>query len=145
MVVSHHLSVGGPLFLDRTLYRSLVGALQYLTITRPDIAHAVNSINQFLYAPTEEYFLIVKRILRYADYLDTHRSTSSYSVYLGDNLISWSAKKQPTVSRSDSESIYRALAYIVVKLLWLTHLLCDLHVPIPQRSLLLCDKKCNLF
>eukprot|EP00253_Pinus_taeda_P002755 PITA_02755 len=44
MVVSQHLSADGPLFSDLTLYRSLVGALQYLTITRPDIAHAINSV-----------------------------------------------------------------------------------------------------
>ena len=65
MVVSQHLSSDGPLFSDPTLYRSLVGALQYLTITRPDIAHVVNSISQFLHSLTEDHFLVVKRILRY--------------------------------------------------------------------------------
>ena len=45
MVVSQHLSSDGPLFSNPTLYLSLVDALQYLTITRPDIAHAVNSVN----------------------------------------------------------------------------------------------------
>ena len=65
MVVSQHLSIDGPLFSDDRLYRSLVGALQYLTITRPDISHVINSINQFLHSPTEDHFLVVKRILRY--------------------------------------------------------------------------------
>jgi hypothetical protein len=65
MVVSQHLSSDGPLFSDPTLYRSLVGALQYLTITRPDIAYAVNSVSQFPHSPTEDHFLAVKRILRY--------------------------------------------------------------------------------
>ena len=116
MVVSQHLSADGPLFSDPTLYRSLVGALQYLTITRPDIAHAVNSVSQFLHSPTEDHFLAVKRILRYvkgtlhfgltfhpsaapgalvaysdADWAgcpDTRRSTSGYSIYLDDNLVS---------------------------------------------------------
>uniref|UniRef100_A0A2N9ICA8 Reverse transcriptase Ty1/copia-type domain-containing protein n=1 Tax=Fagus sylvatica TaxID=28930 RepID=A0A2N9ICA8_FAGSY len=110
MVVSQHLSADGPLFPDPTLYRSLVGALQYLTITRPDIAHAVNSVSQFMHAPTADHFLAVKRILRYvkgtlhfgltfrpsaapgtlvaysdADWAgcpDTRRSTSGYSIYL---------------------------------------------------------------
>ncbi|KAJ9552405.1 hypothetical protein OSB04_016450 [Centaurea solstitialis] len=55
----------GVPFSDPTLYRSLVGALQYLTITRPDLAYAVNSVRQFLQAPTVDHFLAVKRILRY--------------------------------------------------------------------------------
>ncbi|XP_068660807.1 uncharacterized mitochondrial protein AtMg00810-like [Aristolochia californica] len=114
MVVSQHLSSVSQLFSDPTLYRSLVGALQYLTIMRPDIAHVVNSVSQFLHSPTANHFLIVKRILRYikgtlhyglsfrpsaspgslvaysnadrAGCPDTHRSTSGYSIYLGDNL-----------------------------------------------------------
>ncbi|RVW62469.1 Retrovirus-related Pol polyprotein from transposon RE2 [Vitis vinifera] len=148
-------------------------ALQYLTITRPDIAHAVNSVSQFLHAPTIDHFFAIKRILRYvkgtlhfgltfrpstipsalvaysdADWagcLDTRRSTSGYSIYLGNNLVSWSAKKQPTVSRSSCESEYRALAMTAAELLWLTHLLHDLKVPIPQQPLLLCDNKSAIF
>lgn len=58
------LSSGAP-FDDPTLYRSLVGALQYLTITRPDLSYAVNMVSQFLQAPTTDHFLAVKRILRY--------------------------------------------------------------------------------
>ena len=65
MVVSQHMSFDGPLFLDPTLYRSLVGALQYLTITRLNIAHVVNFVSQFLHSSTEDHFLAVKRILRY--------------------------------------------------------------------------------
>lgn len=65
MVVSQHMSADGPLFCDLTLYRSLIGALQYLTITRPDISHAVNSVSQFLHAPTENHFLVVNLILHY--------------------------------------------------------------------------------
>ncbi|RVX03952.1 putative mitochondrial protein [Vitis vinifera] len=127
-----HLSADGPLFSDSTLYRSLVGVFQYLTITRPDISHVVNFVGQFLYSPTKDHFLIVKRILRYvkgtlhfdltfhssvasgvlvaysnADWAgcpDTRRSTFGYSIYLGSDLVSWNAKKQPTVSRSSCES-----------------------------------------
>jgi hypothetical protein len=156
MVVSQHLSADGPLFSDPTLYRSFIGALQYLTITQPDITHAVNSVSQFLHSPTDNHYLVAKRILRYvkgtlhfglnihpsiapgalvaysdADWAgcpDTRRSTSGYSINLGDNLVSWSAKKQPTVSRSSCESEYRALALTAAEIVWLTHLLRDLKV-----------------
>ena len=46
-------------------FRSLVGCLQYLTFTRPDIAYSVNTVCQFLHNPTEEHLLAAKRILRY--------------------------------------------------------------------------------
>ncbi|XP_042958096.1 uncharacterized mitochondrial protein AtMg00810-like [Carya illinoinensis] len=82
MVVSHHLTSNGPTFSDPTLYRSLVGALQYLTITRPNIAHVVNFVSQFLHPPTTNHFLVVKRILCYVKgtlhfNLTFHPSTAS--------------------------------------------------------------------
>ncbi|CAM8882756.1 unnamed protein product [Rhodiola kirilowii] len=172
MVVSQYLTVDGSPFSYPTLYRSLVGALQYLTITRPDIAHAVNSVSQFMHTPTIDHFLDVKRILRYvkgtinfghtfrsnvpadlvaysdADWAscpDTRRSTPGYSIYLGHNLVSLSAKKQLNVSRSSCESEYRALATTAAEVLWIMHLLRDLKVPIPQMPLLLCDNKSAIF
>lgn len=48
---------------DATKYRSLVGALQYLTLTRPDISFVVNKVCQFLHAPTTSHLSAVKRIL----------------------------------------------------------------------------------
>jgi hypothetical protein len=50
---------------DATDYRSVVGALQYLTLTRPDIAFPVNKVCRFLHAPTTVYWSIVKRIPRH--------------------------------------------------------------------------------
>lgn len=55
----------GEPFSDRTLYRSLVGALQYFTITRPDLAYYVNTMCQFQQNPTTDHFQVVKRILQY--------------------------------------------------------------------------------
>jgi hypothetical protein len=61
-VVGNHLSAEGQLFSDPTMSRSLAGALQYLTITRPDLSFSVNSICQFMHAPTDDHFRALKRI-----------------------------------------------------------------------------------
>lgn len=50
---------------DATKYRSIVGALQYLTLIRPDISFSVNKVCQFLHSPTVEHWTSVKMILRY--------------------------------------------------------------------------------
>jgi hypothetical protein len=57
-------SDGVPLS-DPTLYRTLVGSLVYLTITRPDIAHAVHVVSQFVVSPTTVHWAVVLRILRF--------------------------------------------------------------------------------
>ncbi|RVX23296.1 Retrovirus-related Pol polyprotein from transposon RE2 [Vitis vinifera] len=46
-------------------YRSIVGALQYITITRPEIAFSVNKVCQFMQKPLDTHWKAVKRILRY--------------------------------------------------------------------------------
>ena len=69
---------------------------------------------------TVDYGLVLHRspsaelvVYTYADWAgcpDTRRSTSSYVVFLGANLVSWSSKWQPVVSRSSAEAEYRAVA-----------------------------------
>jgi hypothetical protein len=106
--------MGAPVS-DPTAYRSLAGALQYLTFTRPDIAYVVQQVCLHMHDPREPHLTAAMRILRYlqgtlnyglllcrastldlvvytnadcAGCPDTHRSTSGYVVFLGDNLVS---------------------------------------------------------
>ncbi|KAA0053496.1 putative mitochondrial protein [Cucumis melo var. makuwa] len=67
-----------------------------------------------------------------------------YCFYLGDSLISWRSKKQIVVSRSITESEYRALADTTAKLLWLRWLLTDMGVPQQSPTLLHCDNRSDI-
>ncbi|KAK1411497.1 hypothetical protein QVD17_38046 [Tagetes erecta] len=156
----------GDLFHDPTTYRSLAGALQYLTFTRPDISYAVQQVCMHMHAPRQSHFDALKRILRYvkgtismglflkrsslaslvaytdADWAgcpDTRRSTSGYCVFLGDNLLSWSSKRQTTLSRSSAEAEYRGVANVVAVICWLRNLLLELFCPPMHASIVYCD------
>lgn len=145
----------GEKFHDVKLYRSTVGALQYVTLTRPEITYSVNKVCQFMHSPTNFHCQAVKRILRYLggtlDYdmifrksldlslqdfadsnwtsdLDDRKSTSGSCVYFGGNLIQWASKKQSIISRSSTEDEYRSLAHVSAELVWLRSLFQDLNI-----------------
>lgn len=58
-------STKGELLPDPTEYRRVVGALQYCTISHPDIAYAMSQLCQFMHNPHEPHWVAVKRVLRY--------------------------------------------------------------------------------
>ena len=159
-------AVSGDPVQDPSDFRSLAGALQYLTFTRSDIAYAVQQVCLHMHDPREPHLAALKRILRYvrgtlhlglvlrpssqhelvaysdADWAgcpDTRKSTSGYAVFLGDNLISWSSKRQNTVSRSSAEAEYRAVANTVAEASWLRQLLSELQSPLQRATLVYCD------
>jgi len=71
--------------------------------------------------------------------LDSRRSRGAYCVFLGSNLISWSSRKQPTVSRSSIEAEYKSVANTATELLWIQSLLRDLGLQLHYPPKLWCD------
>ncbi|XP_071712767.1 uncharacterized mitochondrial protein AtMg00810-like [Rutidosis leptorrhynchoides] len=160
------LTTAGPPVKDPTLYRSLAGALQYLTFTRPGISYDVQQICLFMHDPREPHMAALRRIIRYVQgtldlglqlfssstcslvaYSDadwagcpsTRRSTSGYCVFLGNNLLSWSSKRQHTRSRSSAEAEYRGVANAVAETCWIRNLLRELHCLLSSATLVYCD------
>ena len=70
---------------------------------------------------------------------DSRHSTLGYCVYLGDNLVSWTSKRQTIVSHSSAEAEYRAVVHVVAECCWLRQLLQELHLPLPKATIVYCD------
>nr|GEU72271.1 ribonuclease H-like domain-containing protein [Tanacetum cinerariifolium] len=150
------LGADGDPVSDLILYRSLAGSLRYLMFIHHDISYAVQHVCLYMHDHREPYLYALKRILRYvhgtmdyglqlfssstidlvaysdADWVGcptTRRSTSGYYVFIGNNLLSWSFKRQPMLSRSSAEAEYRSVADVVAQTCWLRNLLRELHTP----------------
>ncbi|GJY28553.1 ribonuclease H-like domain-containing protein [Tanacetum coccineum] len=124
---------------DPTMYLSLAGGLQYLTFTCPDLSYAGTlDLGLHLYASSTT-ILVGYTNADWASFPSTRRSTSGYCVFLGDNILSWSAKRQHTLSRSSADAKYRGVANVVAETAWLRNLLRELHFPLSTATLIYCD------
>ncbi|XP_042415495.1 uncharacterized mitochondrial protein AtMg00810-like [Zingiber officinale] len=125
----YSLSNGSPLS-DLNLYRTVVGSLVYLTVTRSDIAYAVHVVSQFVTAPTTIHWAAILQYLRgtqfqsllfpstfslelcaYSDAdwvhdLTDRKSTTDFCIFLEDSLFFWKSKKYENFS---SETFYSSL------------------------------------
>ena len=108
------------------MYCSLVGKLNFLTHTRPDLAYTVQTLSQYLQNPTQAHYNALQHTLHYvhsttgqgillhatdklslqafsdSDWgvcIDTRRSVTGYLLWLGQSPISWKSKKQTIVSK----------------------------------------------
>ncbi|GKA93802.1 hypothetical protein Tco_0815788 [Tanacetum coccineum] len=132
--------------VNATKYQSMIGALTYLTSSRPDIVHATCLCARYQAKPIEKHLKKVKRILLYhrgtfnmrlwymkdfgfeltgfsdADYAgckDTFKSTSSEAQFLREKLVSWSSKKQDCTSLLTTEAEYVSLSACCAQVLWM--------------------------
>nr|GEU29282.1 integrase, catalytic core [Tanacetum cinerariifolium] len=118
MVTSSSLSLDDSIaFSNPVKYRQVVGSLQYVTLSRPDIAFAVNKARDS----------------------NDRWSTGGFAIYLVSNLRSWTTCKQRTVLRSSTEAEYKALADTVAKLTWLQALRNELGICSSSTPILWCD------
>ncbi|GJT63798.1 retrovirus-related pol polyprotein from transposon TNT 1-94 [Tanacetum coccineum] len=162
---------GGTPLQDPLLYRTLVGKLIYLTITRHDLAFSAQALSQFLQIPTTLHMKALIKVLRYvklttsqglffptnnnlhmtvfcdSDWAScpfSRRSFTGYGVFLGPSLISWQSKKQLVISRSSTEVEYRALADTTCEVTWLKCLLKEFQVFISTPIPIMCDNASSI-
>lgn len=154
------------LYSDPTLYRSVLGTLQYVCYTRPDISFSVNKLSQYMHEPTIKQWTYVERLLRYLRGTISHgllikpapqlrlqafadadwggnrpdrKSTSGFCTYLGPNPITWTSRKQQVVARNATDAEYRSVADAVADVLWIIALLKEMYIDIVDTPNIWCD------
>nr|XP_018628930.1 uncharacterized mitochondrial protein AtMg00810-like [Nicotiana tomentosiformis] len=150
-------SKGDELLEDRGSYQRLIGKLLYLTITRPDISYAVQSLTLHVVRyikkqPGMSLLMSSDSNEEIEAFCDSDRTScpmsrkfvTGYCVKLGTSTISWKAKKQHTVSRSSAEAEYRSMAHTTAELVWLKGLLEELNMNLKLPMKMFCDNKAAL-
>lgn len=156
--------------LSKVPYREAIGSLVFLSsVSRPDIAYAVNTVSRFTNKHTVEHWKAVKRIFAYligtinhgieyrsggrdselvgysdADFAgdpETRRSTTGYVFFLANGAITWSSRRQKLVTLSTTEAEYVAASTATRELVWLQKLLSDIGCPCEGETTLFVDNQ----
>ncbi|KAJ9567257.1 LOW QUALITY PROTEIN: hypothetical protein OSB04_003223 [Centaurea solstitialis] len=150
--------------VNTTEYRSLIGSLQYLTLTRPDISFAVGMVSRYMESPTKSFAggkTHLKGMLHYglkyrkggdkeligysdsshAGDLDDRRSTTGLVFYFSGTPIAWCSQKQKTVALSSCEAEFMVATVAACQAVWLRGLLTDLTGWAPKEVVLRVDNK----
>ena len=162
----------GKLLDNPTPYRSIVGKLNFLTHTRPDLSYAVQALSQFMQQLRDSHWTALRHTLNYvhstcgegiimdgsnkltlqafsdSDWgtcVDSRRSVTGYIIMLGKSPITWRSKKQGTVSRSSSKAEFRAMAATAAEVVWTIRLLEELGISNPKRVTLNCDNMSAIY
>ena len=158
----------GKLLDNHELYRSLVGKINYLTNTRPELSYTVQTLSQYMHAPRTSHFDALHHTLRsiativtqgillkasdrlklqafsnadWASCKDSRRSITGYILLFGQSPMTWKSKKQSTVSKSSAEAEYRAMDSAAAEVTWVVRLLEELGVSNLKHMELLCDNQ----
>ncbi|GKB12604.1 retrovirus-related pol polyprotein from transposon TNT 1-94 [Tanacetum coccineum] len=133
--------------VDATKYRSMIGALMYLTYSRPDIVHATCLCARYQAKPTEKHLkedsgfeLTGFSDADYAGCKDTFKITSCGAQFLGEKLVSWSSKKQDYTALSIAEAEYVSLSACCAQVIWMQTQLTDYGYHF-NKILIYCDLK----
>lgn len=147
------LDFASPFLDNPSKYRCLIGKLNFLTHTRPDLSFVVQTLSQYMQKPQQIHLEGLHHLLKYLKgisgqgillkgsssinlhaYSDSdwtscpisRRSVTGYMVLFGGSPISWKSKKQSTIARSSSEAKYRVMAHAAAEVAWLVRLLEEL-------------------
>nr|GEV01064.1 retrovirus-related Pol polyprotein from transposon TNT 1-94 [Tanacetum cinerariifolium] len=158
----------GKKLVNPTRFRSIIGSLLYLTISRPDLAFAASFLSRFMDEPSSSRLGAAKRVSRYvkgsldlqimfernkvvklegyadsdwAGSIDDSKSTSGYIFTLGSGVFCWNSKKQSVVAQSSAEAEYIRVVGAVNHVIWIRKLLSDLDLTQEGPTMIFCDNK----
>ncbi|GJZ06535.1 retrotransposon protein, putative, ty1-copia subclass [Tanacetum coccineum] len=121
------------------ILRYLHGTVEHGMLIRRSSGSTLQAFTDVLWKGNPDTSLTAFSDAVWAGDSDDRRSMGGFAIYLGSNLISWTARKQRTVSRSSTEAEYKALADTVAELTWLQALLNELGIRSSSTPILWCD------